>query len=284
MPGRSEKSVQTRASGPPRVPHIGTYRRELPVAIERLYENAIDWEHLPYVHRSTFSSVECIAAGTWGFRARVAQRFREDRRPFVIELKLDRDCRRWITTTLEGPGSGSEVWTHAFSTGPRRTDIVVDFFVPGAASERIPILRDFYQKLYSRLYDEDVSMMSLRQQRLDEIRSGRADETESSILLGRFTDLDGQLPVLFSFRGRAYQLIEDGGELLAFASICPHMLGPLDRGDIRNGVVECPWHGYRFDVRSGACVSGSRCALAPAPKIRISAGGDVIAEVVDRQD
>src|SRR5947207_3704871 len=89
-----------------KVPHIGTYRRELPVTIERLYENAIDWEHLPYLHRTSFSRIDCIDAGPWGFRASVwAQPF-DERRKFVIELRLDRDCRRWITRTLEGLGAG----------------------------------------------------------------------------------------------------------------------------------------------------------------------------------
>ncbi|MGH8012428.1 MAG: hypothetical protein ACREQ4_08015, partial [Candidatus Binataceae bacterium] len=140
----------------PRVPHIGTYRRELPVNIERLYENAIDWEHLPYLHRSSFSRIECQAAGAWGFRARVWQARHEDQPPFVIELKLDRECRRWITKTLEGPGVGSEVWTHAFAMNDRRTDIVVDFFVPRLSADRAEARRESYMKLYARLYDEDV--------------------------------------------------------------------------------------------------------------------------------
>jgi hypothetical protein len=45
-----------------RVPHAGTYRRELPVSIERIYENAIDWEHLPYLHHNSFSAPQVIDA------------------------------------------------------------------------------------------------------------------------------------------------------------------------------------------------------------------------------
>src|SRR6516164_5956966 len=82
-----------------RVPHIGTYRRKLPVSLERLYENAIDWEHLPYLHRLSFSRIERIDSGDWGFRARVWTHPYEEQRALVIELNLDRDCRRWITRT-----------------------------------------------------------------------------------------------------------------------------------------------------------------------------------------
>ena len=33
-----------------RLTHVGTYKRTLPVSLDRMYENALDWEHLPYVH------------------------------------------------------------------------------------------------------------------------------------------------------------------------------------------------------------------------------------------
>ena len=36
------------------VPHVGTYRRVLPVNLERMFENALDWEHLPHLHSSSF--------------------------------------------------------------------------------------------------------------------------------------------------------------------------------------------------------------------------------------
>ena len=53
------------------VPHVGTYRRVLPVSLERMYENTLDWEHLPFVHSSSFAAIECIEAGSWGWRAEV---------------------------------------------------------------------------------------------------------------------------------------------------------------------------------------------------------------------
>ena len=114
------------------LPHAGTYRRELPVSIDRLYENAIDWEHLPYLHHSSFAKIDCAKAGAWGFRARVWPQPYYERRSFVIELILDRELQRWITSTLDGPGIGNEVWTHAFSLAGRKTLVVVDFFTPGS--------------------------------------------------------------------------------------------------------------------------------------------------------
>jgi nitrite reductase/ring-hydroxylating ferredoxin subunit len=251
-----------------KVPHLGAYRRELPVNVERLYENAIDWEHLPYLHRSSFARIECLDAGAWGFRARVWSQPYDEHRAFVLELKLDRDCRRWITSTLEGPGRGSEVWTHAFPIGDRETHIVVDFFVPGIAPDRAPEVFDFYKNLYARLYDEDVVMMAGRQAQLDAIKS-RAAAEPSPRILGTLEQMLLKLPMTIEERGRRFRIIELDGKLVAHATVCPHTLGPLGTALVTNGIIECPWHGFRFDVVSGKCVSGHNCKLPAAPRISV---------------
>ena len=252
------------------VPYIGTYRRQLPVSVERLYENAIDWAHLPYLHSSTFRHIECLEAGDWGFRARIWQRSREDGKSLIIELRLDSASRRWITRTLEGPGLGSEIWTHAFPVAERQTDIVVDFFVPGVTPDRVDYLREFYVGLYARLYDEDVWMMTVRQDRLDSLKEHRVDRAVEIHELGPLKELRARLPLIVEFGGRTFRLLEVEGELIAHSTICPHMLGPLEYGTLHeSGIVECPWHGYRFDLRTRACVRGVRCSLAPAPMIRV---------------
>ncbi len=44
------------------------------------------------------------------------------------------------------------------------------------------------------------------------------------------------------------------GELCAFSAVCPHSLGDLSGGTIYNGEIDCPVHGWRFDIRSGQAV------------------------------
>jgi nitrite reductase/ring-hydroxylating ferredoxin subunit len=262
-----------------RVPHVGTYRRALPVSVERLYENAIDWKHLPYLHRSSFARVECIEAGEWGFRARVWAQPYDERRAFVIRLKLDRACRRWITATLEGPGEGSEVWTHAFPMGARATDIVVDFFVPGIAPERTSQMSAFYQDLYTRLYDEDVEMMSGRQAQLDAIKNRAPAASPLRRVLGTLEQVRMRLPMTIEERGRRFRIVELDGKLFAHSTVCPHTLGPLGTATVTNGIIECPWHGFRFDITTGKCVSGHNCGLAPAPEVIVDTlNSDVIVE------
>ncbi len=41
------------------------------------------------------------------------------------------------------------------------------------------------------------------------------------------------------------------GKIYAINNICPHEGGPLHEGNLKGCVVECPWHGIPFDVRTG---------------------------------
>ena len=42
------------------------------------------------------------------------------------------------------------------------------------------------------------------------------------------------------------------GTLTAMDNVCLHRGGPLGQGVVDGGKVICPWHGWSYDVRSGA--------------------------------
>jgi nitrite reductase/ring-hydroxylating ferredoxin subunit len=53
------------------------------------------------------------------------------------------------------------------------------------------------------------------------------------------------------------------GELRAVSSRCRHQLADLSNGSLdADGCLVCPWHGSRYDLDSGAMVSGPRGFLA----------------------
>jgi len=253
-------------SGDAWLPHVGTYRRELPVSLARLYENVLDWEHLPHLHRSSFARIERLDSGDWGWRALASTPKRPDHM-FELELVLDRPARRWITKTVRGPGQGTQIWTHAIPVAEWHTDIVVDFFVPGIPRQQAKKAGEAFVNLYAKLYDEDVDMMRKRQAALD--RTVDRSESASPLKLGRLDQVRAKLPFVFEMGYEKYRMVELDGQLVAHVIECPHMLGPLQRAPVVDGVIECPWHGYRFDIRTGKCVHGMKKGLSPAPKIRI---------------
>jgi len=56
--------------------------------------------------------------------------------------------------------------------------------------------------------------------------------------------------------GRRICLVRVHDEVFAVEDRCPHRDFPLSGGDVVSGCLECPFHGARFDVRTGQCVSG----------------------------
>ena len=56
----------------------------------------------------------------------------------------------------------------------------------------------------------------------------------------------------FNVAGRSVLICEDAGAYYAHSAACPHQLYSLDGSCVRNGEIACPWHGYTFDVVTGA--------------------------------
>jgi nitrite reductase/ring-hydroxylating ferredoxin subunit len=65
--------------------------------------------------------------------------------------------------------------------------------------------------------------------------------------------VDGQ-PKRFKTQGGHVLLCRLGEEVFAYTPICPHANGDLTYGAIIGETAECPLHGWRFELRSGACV------------------------------
>jgi len=76
--------------------------------------------------------------------------------------------------------------------------------------------------------------------------------------------------------GERYVAVFDvGGELRAVDNQCLHVGNPLDDGAVADGCVVCPWHGWRYDLRTGEHLTmfGRRRGLRTYP-VRVD-GDDV---------
>jgi nitrite reductase (NADH) small subunit len=69
---------------------------------------------------------------------------------------------------------------------------------------------------------------------------------------GRVVDADGKNIALFNVNGTYY----------ATDNNCPHRGGPLAEGDVDGAVAICPWHGWRWDVTTGANVNNPAVKVA----------------------
>ena len=55
------------------------------------------------------------------------------------------------------------------------------------------------------------------------------------------------------------------GALYALDGVCPHQGGPLGNGRLEQCIVTCPWHGWQFDVRTGAHKLSTSVVQPPFP-------------------
>ena len=165
---------------------------------------------------------------------------------------------------------GTEIRVQLTPITAALTDVSVEFHVPETRSQRLAQIGKTYAANYERLWDQDEAMMRGRERMLAATKSAFAGPAELD--LGRAAAVRAQLPLLFGLAGRPFRLMELNGALIAHSTVCPHWLGPLGDAPVEVGTVRCPWHGYRFDVVSGACIGRPALKLDTAPAIRVENG------------
>jgi nitrite reductase/ring-hydroxylating ferredoxin subunit len=140
-----------RAVSVPDLVSVAVYERTIRASLERIWENVLDWEHLPGLNRGSFDAIRCLDASEHGWRARLRARL-----PLVVELD-----------------------------------------------------------------------------------------------------------------GRPFRLLALGDDLIAHSTLWPHGLGPLEDATPEGDTIECLWHRYRFDLRTGRSRDGRALRLMPAPRVLI---------------
>ena len=152
---------------------VATYRRTLHASLERVWENVLDWEHLPWLHRSAFAAAELVEQTPEMWRAWVTLTPAERGKRALIEIQTDMPNLRYWSRTRDGQGAGSEVLTMLSPVDERTTIIVVEFRTPPLLPEKAQAVGTAYLQLYQRLWDEDERMMMRKQALIDKGWNGR---------------------------------------------------------------------------------------------------------------
>ena len=152
---------------------VATYHRTLHASLERVWENVLDWEHLPWLHCSAFAAAELVEQTPETWRAWVTLAPAERGKRALIEIQTDMPNLRYWSRTRDGQGAGSEVLTLLFPIDECTTNIVVEFRTPALAPEKAQAVGAAYLQLYQRLWNEDERMMMRKQALLDKGWYGR---------------------------------------------------------------------------------------------------------------
>ncbi len=251
--------------------YLGNYVRRLPTNMARMMENAYDWEHLPYVHPSSFASIDLVDSGAWGWRARIGVPGGLEPTYQMLDLLVDTDRNYWVSTVFNGPGEGIEIHTQATTLSEDEIEVDVRFYLPDAPADdaSASAILGYMQNQYATLYDEDIALMQGRQSALEDRarwRDGRGEKGE--ILVAELGDLDPSSPISVETDTGRYCVRRWQDKWIVHSAVCPHQLGPLQDSEVdATGLITCPWHGYKFDIVSGNSQDGACSPLAKAPDL-----------------
>ena len=76
--------------------------------------------------------------------------------------------------------------------------------------------------------------------------------------------------------GKQIALFNAGGKFFAIDNACKHRGGPLGEGELDGTSVICPWHGWEYDITTGANLDDATVKLGCyAVKVE---GSDILVE------
>jgi ferredoxin-NADP reductase/nitrite reductase/ring-hydroxylating ferredoxin subunit len=76
--------------------------------------------------------------------------------------------------------------------------------------------------------------------------------------------------------GRELAVVLVGEDVRCLDGVCPHEGGPMAQGDVADGVVTCPWHGWSFHCDDGRSADGNGCSLRTYP-VKVEQGRVLVA-------
>ncbi|OGW78535.1 MAG: hypothetical protein A2Z83_04205 [Omnitrophica bacterium GWA2_52_8] len=91
------------------------------------------------------------------------------------------------------------------------------------------------------------------------------------------SDIPADTGYYVDLQGRDIALYNVEGQIHAMDAICPHQGGPLHEGSMTDGKAMCPWHGWEFDIKTGACVFND--AIKQQVYKAVEKDGDIYIEI-----
>src|SRR5438132_14333720 len=107
-----------------------------------------------------------------------------------------------------------------------------------------------------------------------------ADKT--FVRVGSLSELRDRCCMVVNAKGNDVAVFYQDGKVFAVDNRCPHMVFPLQRGSVKDGILTCHWHHARFDLASGGTFDQFADDVRSFPtEIR---GDEVWADVSPRAD
>jgi nitrite reductase/ring-hydroxylating ferredoxin subunit/uncharacterized membrane protein len=117
---------------------------------------------------------------------------------------------------------------------------------------------------------------------VDHTATADSTKPEEFTRVAAASDLVEGKPVRVLADGVAICLIRRGNDIHAITDTCSHLGGPLSEGKLEGDVIQCPWHGSRFNITDGQVVDGPATFPTRTFEVRV-AGNDVQVRAENKQ-
>ncbi len=91
-------------------------------------------------------------------------------------------------------------------------------------------------------------------------------------------DIEPNQGKLVEVKGKKIALFNVDGAYFALDNACTHEEGPLAEGAIEGHEVTCPWHGAKFDIKTGEVLADPAYDAVARHNVRVT-GSDIEVEV-----
>jgi len=88
---------------------------------------------------------------------------------------------------------------------------------------------------------------------------------EEFVSVGKTEDVMSGSGFVAEVNGQSVAVFNVEGSYYAIDNTCLHRGGPLGEGELEGEVVTCPWHGWEYNVKTGACINNPSVCVKSYP-------------------
>jgi nitrite reductase/ring-hydroxylating ferredoxin subunit len=97
----------------------------------------------------------------------------------------------------------------------------------------------------------------------------------AKVVVGKTSDIEEGKLVNITASGKELVVTKLDGNYYAIDNICTHAGAELHEGELSNSELTCPWHGAKWDIKTGNLISFPQ-KLKPLQSHRVSVENDTL--------
>ena len=102
-----------------------------------------------------------------------------------------------------------------------------------------------------------------------------------TLRVAKTNDIQPSTMKAYDLAGERVCIVNIEDNYFAIGNICTHLGGPLNEGTLEGYDVECPWHGSKFDVRTGNPTKPPARQPVPSYEVKVEGNDILLKKIID---